>query len=101
MKRMTLTIYNYAAGGYAFALEEETGKTVFLPKQLCDAHEIDETDVGRVITSIVGESGKGLQANTVTFIDEDDEELNNEIALMRAEIDDLKARLDILDGTDG
>ena len=71
----TLRIYNVAQDGFAFAINEETGQTVFLSRQLCTANDITEEDVSREVECIVTEGTKGPQALTLDFPEEasDDE----------------------------
>ena len=68
-----LRIFNVAQDGFAFALNEETGQTVFLSRQICVGMEVTEADVGRFITAMVGEGTKGAQALTFDWLDEVDE----------------------------
>ena len=70
----TLRIYNVGQAGIAFALNEETGKTVFLSRQLCQGMGVEDEDVGRFITAMVGEGSKGPQALTFDWVDDEVED---------------------------
>lgn len=63
-------LYNVANEGVAFAIEEETGKTVFIPRQLAVASGIEEEDVGRYVSGLTIDGSKGPQAITLDFDDE-------------------------------
>ena len=91
--KQVLQIYNVGQAGIAFALNEETGQTVFLSRQLCTAMGIDEGDVGRGIEAMVGEGAKGPQALTFKWIEELDddviEEFEERIAKLEKTVADL------------
>ncbi len=89
--KQRLRIFNIGNGGFAFAINEETGDTVFLSRQLCAAHEITEEDVGQHIECLVGDGEKGPQAITVDFVDDRVEP--GIIEVLRSELSLLKDRV--------
>ncbi len=98
-RKMRVKIFNVAMDGFAFAISEETGETVFISRQLCAAHEITEDDVAREIECLVGDGARGPQASTLTFIEEVEEselliELRSEIEALTTRVETLEQRLD-------
>ena len=91
--RQRLRIFNVAVDGFAFAINEEDGTTVFLSRQLCSANEVTVDDVSREIECLVGEGAKGPQAVTMDFVDEDMGDYDD----MQAQIDTLTERVSQLE----